>query len=351
MTINKQDQDNKIGKVKGKGVLRTPHPDIQIDYKRLKSICTMDESDIMLNPDNGMYTDSHNGGYTFKDNDAGILAIAHCDTIYGHKGIDFNIHNIGKNRYYLSPNLDDRLGVYTILDILPKFGIKADILLTTNEESGFTSAMDFKTDKKYKWMMEIDRHGIIPVCYQYEDIILTNAIRSIYNQRPDLGSFSDIKSMDELGCKGINFGIGYHNEHTNLCYALESEYKTCLHKIDSFYNKYKNTHFKHSPAIPSYVYTAYASKGKGTRIMGQGSLLGKCEYCQQVQGQGIRIKYYEQVDSYLCQDCAERYIDDGFSYRGESVYSHGMLIDGDYPACNDCMKASCYDCTEYMRIS
>src|ERR1700754_3651831 len=85
--------------------------------------------------------------YIYKDNGAKILAVAHLDTV---QSVDANWtfdsavlgSNQAKQEYIWNAQLDDRLGVYTILDLLPSIlGDDAyDILLTTDEESGATTA-------------------------------------------------------------------------------------------------------------------------------------------------------------------------------------------------------------------
>ncbi|MCP6726064.1 hypothetical protein NL526_28810, partial [Klebsiella pneumoniae] len=66
---------------------------------------------------------------------------------------------------------DDRLGLYYIMEILPSLGINVDVLLTTDEEIGQSSASEFKKaeGKQYNWMFMFDRHGYgNVVMYQYE---------------------------------------------------------------------------------------------------------------------------------------------------------------------------------------
>ena len=109
--------------------------------------------------------------YWFLDNSSDILAIAHYDTVEQRKPnfeIIYDKIDKTKIRSIKSIQLDDRLGLYIIGEILPQFNCNYDILITDFEEVGNSSAFNFKTDKQYKWIFEFDRHGINPVLYQYE---------------------------------------------------------------------------------------------------------------------------------------------------------------------------------------
>jgi hypothetical protein len=37
------------------------------------------------------------------------------------------------------------------------------------------------------------------------------------------GSFSDISYLDHLGCRGVNVGVGYYDQHTSNCFANIAE--------------------------------------------------------------------------------------------------------------------------------
>ena len=78
--------------------------------------------------------------------------------------------------------LDDRLGVFNLLYLLPRLGMpKYDILLTDSEESGQSTARYFAPPKgrTYNWVFEMDRQGENPVCYQYEDAELVERLDAL----------------------------------------------------------------------------------------------------------------------------------------------------------------------------
>src|SRR5262249_10213773 len=101
--------------------------------------------------------------YTFADNGSDVLGVAHLDTVQNaHFG---SLIKLKGEKVLLSPRLDDRLGVYIITSLLPKFGVTCDWLLTTGEEIGCSSAANFRTDKSYNWAFSFDRSGDDVVLY------------------------------------------------------------------------------------------------------------------------------------------------------------------------------------------
>ena len=118
-----------------------------IDYKKLKDHCVKPLEDYFT--EYKKFTKGNKTGrYIHIDNNSKVLAVAHLDTVFPESK-DFVKYRVLGSDYVFSPNLDDRLGVYTILDYLPKHGINMDILLTENEEKCLSSAYNFKTSKKY----------------------------------------------------------------------------------------------------------------------------------------------------------------------------------------------------------
>ena len=171
--------------------------------------------------------------YVHIDNGASVLAIAHLDTALNH------YHAILDGKTIISPSLDDRLGVYVILDVLPSLGLKYDILLTTDEEIGLSTASDFDTDKQYNWMFSLDRRGTDVVLYDYHNADTVRACR-VAGWQVGIGTYSDI-AMCDIGCVGFNFGIGYHLEHTRKCYAHKSVVERQVKRFIRFYRKHCRT--------------------------------------------------------------------------------------------------------------
>lgn len=188
------------------------------DLNKLAEIC-MAEEGFFEKYGSAFYKEGGKGKFAFyfKDNEADILAIAHMDSVQSKK--DFGVAKyISGREVVLSPTLDDRLGVYVICELLPKLGLKTDILLTTDEESGNSTAKLFQTDKKYKWMFQFDRAGTDVVMYQYENKEALDKLKGV-GFLTATGSASDISKLDDLGCLGFNFGIGYQDYHFERAHA------------------------------------------------------------------------------------------------------------------------------------
>ena len=185
----------------------------------------------------GDAVDTPNGKYVYCDNSASILAVAHLDTVLSgprhfgsKKGNACKIYNA---------QLDDRLGVYTILDVLHTMDIHVDVLLTEGEESCRSTAEYFQPSKEYNWIVEFDRSGTDVVMYGYETSELRTILEGTGSQ-VGMGSYSDICEMEELRAAAFNWGIGYHNHHMMDCYFSIEEYQYALLRFQAFYTAYKD---------------------------------------------------------------------------------------------------------------
>lgn len=181
-----------------------------------------------------------NAGYTFIDNGANILAVAHIDTVQNsHK---FEVRG---NKIY-SPRLDDRLGVYTITELLPSLGVRCDVLLCEDEERGQSTAQHFQTEKEYNWIFEFDRGGVDVVMYQYDNLDQWELLEES-GWEVGQGSYSDIADLDHLGVAGFNFGVAYYNYHSIKAYMKIDEYLACVSRFIDFYDKHKDTRLEYDP--------------------------------------------------------------------------------------------------------
>lgn len=180
------------------------------------------------------------GLYFYKNRGAKILGVAHLDTVLNPSPLR------QEGSLVFHPCLDDRLGVYILLEILPQFGIEFDLLLTEGEEQGRSTAAHFKADKQYNWMFSFDRAGTDVVMYQYQDPTLERMIE--YNGMDvGVGSFSDIAFLEHLRCKGFNFGTGYYNNHSPEAFANLDHAKMMIHSFVAFYKACKDTELPHTP--------------------------------------------------------------------------------------------------------
>ncbi len=189
------------------------------DPAALVRVCEMGQDDF------GRYArrvelDPHEDGsarfYYHVDNGADVLAVAHLD----HVQPDATAHVVdtAAGPLAVSGALDDRLGAYVILELLPRLGVVCDWLLTTDEEIGGSTADEFDTLKPYDWIIEFDRGGTDVVLYQYETTELVELVEAA-GADVGIGSYSDICSLDHLGCAALNWGVGYADYHSAKSHA------------------------------------------------------------------------------------------------------------------------------------
>lgn len=229
--------------------------------------------------------------FAFRNSNARILTVAHLDTVQQDNA--FGMVQYHDETLIFSPKLDDRLGAYTILDLLPALGIQADLLFTDNEECGATTAAKFKTDKKYNWIVSFDRRGEDVVTYQYTwDAVLRDYFTVGH------GSFSCIGKLDSLGCQAVNIGVGYQNEHSQRALFVYEEYVRQVARFLLFYQRYQATRFPYE-------------KREITKLWGHGNYTTKCEICQCVRF-GAATAYTKVASDYkevaVCYRCFHKSI-------------------------------------------
>ena len=209
---------------------------LQLDQLKLYCTASIDE---LFESIDGEIVGKPGDQYAYRDNNSNILGIAHCDTVQRQN------HFCYSNGLVFNPKLDDRLGVYTLVDLLPSLGIRLDILLTENEEIAQSTAQSFETDKRYNWIVEFDRRGcdVVSYCYDFDSVL-----KKYF--KIGRGTFSDICYLEHLSCKGFNLGIGYHSEHAINAYMSIKQYTTNIQRFIAFYTDNKDTFFDHVP-LPS----------------------------------------------------------------------------------------------------
>jgi hypothetical protein len=208
---------------------------------RLENYCTMTEEDLLLllSMEQGAV---HEKGYVYINRGAKVLAVCHADVNAGVKKYrDFvTFRSVTGQTIALSPALDDRLGIWLVMEVLKD--LKMDVLITTGEESGKSTASEFYPDKDYNWIVEFDRRGADVVTYDYHnDEMMLEFDEAGF--KLGLGSFSDISVMEHLGVAGFNVGIGYHQEHTRGCWANLNETNKQINKFRKFYFRNYETEF------------------------------------------------------------------------------------------------------------
>ena len=212
-----------------------------LNLKTLEGYCTASTECLM---GLGEVRESHPDApkHSFIDRGGDILAVGHLDTI--QQGTHFQTANLSGDIRIFNPRLDDRLGVYTICNLLPKLGIKVDVLLTDDEEIGKSTAKDFEEQRQYNWMVEFDRKGSDAVLYNYKEMgALVGEFFEIGN-----GLFSDISELEHLGCGGFNVGVAYHKYHDNHAYFILNDYIDQVVRFMLFHERYKNVFIHHTPS-------------------------------------------------------------------------------------------------------
>jgi hypothetical protein len=235
------------------------------------------------------------------DRGSSVLAVAHCDWV-SHLPVHFSSVRIPRETLVFSPQLDDRLGVYTALDFLPSIGINTDVLLTDEEEIGRSTAALFDTDKQYNWIVEFDRRGTGAVMYQYDF-----PCKEYF--RVDQGSFSDICELAHLGVQGLNVGVAYEAEHTTRCHMVVEDYAEQMIRFQAMYKELKNKRLEHKRTSfygrSSFVTESWDDFGRPPEL---GYNKVQCEECLEFKD-GREVFSIEGYD--VCFDCYDTAIANG----------------------------------------
>lgn len=235
------------------------------DAQALAKICTIPERSFGLEFDLTQYTvddpqvSKDEDFYFFKDNGSSVLAVAHLDTVGPASTRAAHFTDTESGPVVFSRALDDRLGTYIILDLLPNLGIQYDILLTVGEETGGSTAQFFEAKKQYDWMIEFDRGGTDVVMYQYENREVKELVQASGAVVGD-GIFSDICYLDHLDIKGFNWGVGYRDYHGPRAHAyledtisMVGQYMTFHEQNEGVYMPHEDTEINGRPWWSTYA--------------------------------------------------------------------------------------------------
>lgn len=241
---------------------------MSFNIDRLKQVCLAPFEWFLEEYDGTLYhiPSNQRERFIFIDRGADVLAVGHADIQstaatfrhFGYTKFDPPLNGYITDRVFCS-SLDDRLGLYIILEMLPKLGINVDVLITDLEEVGQSTASIFSyatvgLERKYNWIAEFDRHGHDWVAYEYHSQEWDDAARSA-GFEVGSGTFTDICELEDLGCKAMNVAIGYHQEHSGSCYADLNVTVNQLKKFVKFWEMYKDTHFPHTKTAHTGKYT------------------------------------------------------------------------------------------------
>jgi len=279
--------------------------------------------------------------HAVRENGSPVLAVAHLDTV--QKAATFcEAPDVAGETLYFSPRLDDRLGVYTILDLLPKLGVCLDVLFTENEEIGQSTAVDFETAKEYRWIVEFDRSGTDAVTYEYDwpDGTLEKYFTTAF------GTFSDICYLEHLGVNGFNVGIAYHNEHSTRAFFVLQDYITQIARFLMFYEDHKGTRYPHIPApVTSWGYGWNGALfANDPPVWSKDSDFDGMDQCDGCDFYFDSEELVETPDGKFCEDCRDALADiiDTYATTSARCYwceaplkSTIIMLDGKY-VCEAC---------------
>ena len=209
--------------------------------------------------------DGHPRFYHHLDQGSPILAVAHLDSVQPDGRC--TVTDTAAGLLACSGTLDDRLGAYIILDLLPKLGVVTDILLTTDEECGASTASAFDPTAQYNWMIQFDRAGTDVVAYQYDDDHLRELVDGC-GARMGIGSYSDIADLDHLGCVGLNWGCGYADYHSARAHAWLEDTFRMVARFVKFHRANVDTYLPYSWKDSWVDYAHVAPSGPGEFIAG-----------------------------------------------------------------------------------
>lgn len=188
--------------------------------------------------------------YWHRYDDAPVLAVAHLDTVQDDRTC--RVTETAAGLLATSGGLDDRLGAYVIAELLPRLGVECDLLLTTDEEVGRSTAADFAAevgdDHGYNWIIEFDRGGTDVVMYQYETPELALLVEEA-GARVGIGAFSDISTMGDLGVAAFNWGVGYEDYHSPRAHAWLEDTFRMVARFVRFYEANADLYLPHDPDI------------------------------------------------------------------------------------------------------
>lgn len=191
----------------------------------------------------------------FRNNGGNVLMIAHLDSTMpaSHFGTDYGRGDREGHHLIWSPTVDDRLGAFVLVELLPKLIKQAglppiDILLTDDEECGRSTASFFDRtladNRQYNWMGQFDRMKMDVVHYQYTSPDWLGVLRGKF-PHVEWGMLSDICKLERLGCSGANFGCAYYDYTSFRAWADLDELAMMVTLWMEFYREQHEKYFKH----------------------------------------------------------------------------------------------------------
>lgn len=190
--------------------------------------------------------------YAYRNNGHKVLAVAHCDSVTCNSA--HFAHDPATNIVFCT-RLDDRLGVFTILDVLPALGIPVDVLLTDGEESCQSTAEYFRPrHHRYNWIVEFDRRGSGAATYSYAEMI--PLVKRVFGRSGHHhGSYTDICELRHLRVGALNVAVEYEGEHSISSRVDLAAYRKQIAKFTEFWRLFRRRRIVHNPKPKVYSYS------------------------------------------------------------------------------------------------
>lgn len=233
-----------------------------------------------------------------------VLGVAHADT-YGKWTGEWEV----SKATLTAPTLDNRLGLWVLLFLLPDLDINVDVLITTGEENGASTAKEFK-DKSYNWAISFDRGNGDTVLYHHD----TQKWRSLlegYGFNVGIGSFSDLSVLD-IGVFGMNIGCGMKNYHSQQATADLWQLYDNVWALSKFYRDLRDVRLpsesprpRHQMANIGYMKHAGGGYWDQEDMWPQGdSNYVQCPICGKWRV-WTNLAWDERIKTKICTECEE----------------------------------------------
>lgn len=181
---------------------------------------------------------------------ATILGVAHCDYVRSAWSYPTLTKTDKGNDAVVAGQVDDRVGVWLLLDILPGLIPTFDTLLTDDEEIGRSTAENFGEDmtdghgpQSYNWTFQFDRRGVDFVDYGKASQRFIRNFKKVTGISHGMGSFSDICYLPASCGSKVNIGTGYYNEHTPGAHVDLQQCYDQVSRFARFANKFAGKQF------------------------------------------------------------------------------------------------------------
>lgn len=269
-----------------------------LHYGKMKRICMLKPAQIAQEYGFVEFSTKNGKKFWFKDNGSRILGVAHVDTVKPFR--HFRPVKFAEDTKIFCQTLDDRLGLYVLLEYLREAKVRFDILMTTDEEKMSSTGLYFGPPKDYNWMFMFDRSGTGAVTYGYSDEQLKYKLGK-HNFDVSHGTYSCISDMEHVGCKGINFGVGYYDNHDEYAYASRRELYSQLRKFIGFYKEFEDVKMPHDEALTKFTakyWNQYQSQKETNR--GQYSVIATKEEVEVIEKAREKRESREDCGCEIC---------------------------------------------------